>query len=235
MTTPLADDVLEALRRYDTPTICNALEALDSSYRTQGFTKQPLVCAFPQLPPIVGYAKTATMRAMCPSELNPESSRDMRFRYYDYICAEPNVPRILVIQDVDSQVGFGAYWGEVQTNLHRALGCVGGITNGSIRDLDEMAPNFQMLAGSIAPAHAWVHLHSFAESVDVCGMHTRDGDLVHADRHGAAVIPRALAPRVKEMCEKQIAREKVILDACRAPQFKLDALKQAIIQADQKY
>ena len=94
-----------------------------------------------------------------------------------------------MIQDLDDIVGFGAFWGEVQTNIHKALGCLGTITNGSIRDIPQVAPGFQMLAGSIAPSHAFVHVVDFGGNVNIHGMAVRSGDLIHADRHGAVVVP----------------------------------------------
>ena len=94
-----------------------------------------------------------------------------------------------MIQDLDDIVGFGAFWGEVQTNIHKALGCLGTITNGSIRDIPQVAPGFQMLAGSIAPSHAFVHVVDFGGNVNIHGMAVKSGDLIHADRHGAVVVP----------------------------------------------
>jgi hypothetical protein len=95
-----------------------------------------------------------------------------------------------VIQDLDGPlVGFGAFWGEVQTTIHKGLGCLGVVTDGCVRDITMMAPGFQVLAGSITPSHAWVHLVDIGGAVNVGGMMVSDGDLIHADRHGAVVIP----------------------------------------------
>ena len=99
-----------------------------------------------------------------------------------------------MIQDIDGpDVGYGAFWGEVQSNVHKALGCLGVITDGSIRDIPQWAPGFQALAGSIGPSHAWVHAESFGGEVRVAGMTVRSDDLIHADRHGAIVIPLDIA------------------------------------------
>ena len=95
-----------------------------------------------------------------------------------------------MIQDIDgADVGYGAFWGEVQSNVHKALGCLGVITDGSIRDIPQWAPGFQALAGSIGPSHAWVHAENFGGEVRVAGMTVRSDDLIHADQHGAIVIP----------------------------------------------
>ena len=105
-------------------------------------------------------------------------------------------PGISVIQDLDgADVGFGAFWGEVQSTVHKALGLVGVVTDGCIRDIPQWAPGFQALAGSIAPSHGHVHLAGFGQEVRVAGMLVRPNDLIHADRHGAVVIPAASQPK----------------------------------------
>src|SRR4029078_2476263 len=101
-----------------------------------------------------------------------------------YVASEPQ-PSIAVIQDLDDIVGFGAFWGEAQTHIHKPLGCLGTIANGSIRDIPAVAPGFQMLAGSIAPSHAFVHVVDFGGNVNIHGMAGRSGDIIPADRHAA--------------------------------------------------
>ena len=115
--------------------------------------------------------------------------------------------------------GLGAFWGEVQTNIHRALGCAGVVTDGSIRDIDQMAKGFFVLAGSIMPSHVHADIADFDRPVTVAGMLVSPGDLVHADRHGAAVIPAEVAAAIPETVDLLVRREKVILDACARPGF----------------
>ena len=222
----LNDSELKALRALDTPTVCNALEIVAPDRRGFGYNIEPLVCAFPDLPPMVGYARTATARAMRPAARDKEAVKAQRFEYFDYVAAGPG-PRIMVIQDLDAKPGYGAFWGEVQTNVHKALGCLGGITNGSIRDLDAMADGFQMLAGMINPSHAWTHLEDFGGEVNVHGMTVASADLIHADRHGAVVIPHQVARKVVEAAGLLARREAVILKACKSPDFTLELLKKA--------
>jgi hypothetical protein len=105
-------DELKALQKWDTPTICNALEILAPQRRTIGFTTSNLICARPGQPPMVGYARTATARAMLPPDRSKAEMRKQRFEYFDYV-ASGTAPRIMVIQDLDSQPGYGAFWGEV--------------------------------------------------------------------------------------------------------------------------
>ena len=149
---PLPASVLEALARYDTPTICNAMEIVAPERRLIGYTVKPLVCPFPTLPPIVGYARTVAIRSVLKSGLSAEEQSKRRIDYYEYVGTGFG-PRISVIQDIDGpDVGYGAFWGEVQSAVHKALGCLGVITDGSIRDIPQWAPGFQALAGSIGAA-----------------------------------------------------------------------------------
>ena len=108
------------------------------------------------------------------------------------------------------------------------MGCLGVITNGSIRDLDAIAPGFQLLAGKIGPSHAFVHVVDFKVEINIYGMTVRDNDLIHADRHGAVVIPLEAAPQLPAAIDLVARREKVILDACRAPDFDIERLKKAM-------
>lgn len=230
---PISAELLEKLKSYDTPTVCNALEVIDSAYRLKGFTTKPLVAPFPDLPPMVGYARTATIRATHVHELSSSEARTQRIAYYEYIASGPG-PRIVVIQDLDgADTGFGAFWGEVQSTVHKALGCAGVVTDGSIRDIPQWAPGLNVLAGSIAPSHAHVHLSDFGREVRVAGMLVRSGDLIHADRHGAVVIPSALAEKVPAACDLMARKEAVILEMARKPGFTVAKLKEALARQDE--
>jgi regulator of RNase E activity RraA len=225
--------LLAKLASYDTPTICNALEIVDPARRLTGFTVKPLVCPFPQLSPVVGYAKTATIRAAHAHELDAKAAREQRLAYYEYVASKP-APGIAIIQDLDSHdSGFGAFWGEVQSAVHKGLGLVGVVTDGSIRDIDQWAPGFQALAGSIAPSHAHVHLADFGKQVRVAGMLVRSGDLVHADRHGAVTIPHDKADRIAAACDLLARKEAVILEMARAPGFNIAKLREALAKQDE--
>lgn len=228
---PHPASLLETLARWDTPTICNALEVVAPERRLIGYTTKPLVCPFPDLPAMVGYARTATIRATSPSSLSPAEQRAQRLAYYEY-CGTGHGPRISVIQDLDGiNIGFGAFWGEVNSSVHKALGCLGVVTDGSIRDIPAWAPGFQALAGSIGPSHAFVHLAGFGETVCVAGMTVSSDDLIHADRHGAVVIPANIAeklPDAAKLCER---REEPILSIARSPSFTVEKLKEALAKA----
>jgi len=224
-------ELLTRLAEADTPTVCNALELVVPERRAKGFTTRPFVVAFPTLAPIVGVARTATIRAREPSSRAPAEAKALRLDYYRYVAADA-LPTVAVIQDLDDPPGFGAFWGEVNSAVHKGLGCLGCITNGSIRDLDLLAPGFQLLAGSVGPSHAWVHLEAFGCDVEVHGMTVRHGDLVHADRHGAVVIPAEAASRLPEAIELCGRREAPILAAARAPGFTVEKLAAAWAEAE---
>jgi regulator of RNase E activity RraA len=228
----LDEKLFDHLRAFDTPTICNALELVLPERRAVGFTTTPFVCAFKDLKPIVGFARTATIRAGEPSGLPPAEARAKRIGYYEYVAAPPQ-PSLVVIQDLDPQPGLGAFWGEVNTAIHKGLGLSGCITNGSIRDLDMIAPEFQLLAGKVGPSHVWVHVVDTGLEVTVHGMTVRHGDLVHADRHGAVVIPPEALERMPAAIELMSRREAPILAEARAAGFTVERLKAAMAEADE--
>jgi regulator of RNase E activity RraA len=219
--------LLETLRQWDTPTICNGLEIVVPQRRATGFTTSQMVSCNPSLPPIVGYARTVTFRACEPPTRSAEEQKELRIGYYEYVAAGPG-PTIPVLQDIDPVPGFGAFWGEVQTNVHKALGCPGAVTNGSIRDLDMLAEGFHLIGGEVGPSHAHVHVDDFGKQVNVFGMSVSHGDLIHADRHGAVVIPHEAAEGLPAAIAKIEKKEKFILDAARSPGFTVDALRKAM-------
>src|ERR1700736_4361431 len=228
---PLPASLLEALGRYDTPTICNALEIVAPTRRLIGFTTKPLVCPFPDLPPMVGYARTTAIRSVLASGLPAAEQQKQRIAYYEYVGTGPG-PRINVIQDIDGPgVGLGGFWVEVTSSVHKALGCLGVITDGSIRDIPQWAPGFQALAGSIGPSHAYVHAENFGGEVRVAGMTVRSDDLIHADRHGAVVIPSDIAAKLHHAADLCGRRETPILEIARSPEFSLEKLKAALARS----
>ena len=225
--TTIDQALLEALRELDTPTVCNALEVVAPKRRGYGYTVDPLVCTRPELGSMVGYARTATIRAMHPSDLAGAEARAMQDAYYSYVDDGPK-PSIMVIQDLDGDSrGYGSFWGEVNSNIHSGLGCIGLITDGSVRDLPDVAEGFQMLADRVGPSHAFVHSVGYGTPVTVAGMRVKDGDLMHADQHGAVVIPHDVAEGVPEAAAAIARREAVIIGASQEPGFDMARLRQA--------
>jgi regulator of RNase E activity RraA len=207
---------LSALAAFDTPTICNALELLIPEARARGFTTRPAVCGFPSMKPVVGYARTARIRAKSPPASPPSEAREVRHAYYRYVDAGPK-PSLILIQDLDAaDAGYGAFWGEVHSAIHKGLGALGVVTDGSVRDIEQWAPGFQLLAGSIGPSHAYAHVVDFGGEIEVLGMRVRSGDIVHADRHGAVVIPPQTIRDLPAAAEKMARREAAILAVARA-------------------
>ncbi|HKE41631.1 MAG TPA: RraA family protein [Casimicrobiaceae bacterium] len=215
---------LAALAAFDTPTICNALEVVVPERRGTGYTTSFLTCGFPDMKPIVGFARTARIRAKAPPAASAAAVRTLRHDYYRYMDAGPK-PSIVIIQDLDgSEAGYGAFWGEVQSAIHRGLGALGVITNGSVRDIDQWAPGFQFLAAKIGPSHAYVNLVDFGGEVEVMGMAVRSGDIVHADRHGAVVVPSSAVRDLPAAAQRVAAREARILAVARAPECTAERL-----------
>ncbi len=213
------------LRSIDTPTVCNLIEALAPERRGAGYTVAHLHCPFPDLPPMVGFAKTARIRAR--DAVSGPSYLQKRLEYLDYVAAAPR-PSVVLIEDRDEPAGYGAFWGEVQTNVHKALGCLGTVTNGAIRDIAAVAKGFQMLAGSIAPSHAYVHVVAFGVPVTIHGMTANSGDPIHADRHGAVVVPVEKIDAMQAALDGLIKREARIIAAAHQPGVTVEAIKAAI-------
>jgi len=219
---------LEFLRSIDTPTACNLIEIVAPHRRGFGYTVRHLHCPFPDLPPMVGYAKTVKIRARDPAGGSAASYMERRLDYLDYVAAAPQ-PAVSVIEDIDGEhVGYGAFWGEVQTNVHKALGVLGVVTNGSVRDIPMVASGFQMLAGSIAPSHAFVRIEEFGVPVNVHGMAVESGNLIHADQHGAVVIPEDKVDEMMRALEGLTEREARIIEAANAPDMTVEKLKAAM-------
>jgi regulator of RNase E activity RraA len=218
----------EFLHSIDTPTVCNLIEIVTPHRRGFGYTVKHLHCPFPDLPPIVGYAKTVKIKSKDAFKAGDAGYMAKRLDYLDYIASAPR-PSISVIEDTDGEhVGFGAFWGEVQTNVHKALGVLGVVTNGSVRDIPMVAKGFQMLAGSIAPSHAFVHMEEYGTPVNVHGMAVESGDLIHADQHGAVVVPADKVDEMMKALEGLTEREAKIINAANDPDMTIEKIKEAM-------
>lgn len=214
---------LAALRRLNTPTIANAIETFDVRPRNAGFTGPEIRCMFPEFEPIVGFAVTATIMA---DQAGAGTRNAPRPEYWEYIASVP-APRVVVIQDLDQPPAIGSFWGEVNGNIHKALGCIGTVTNGGVRDLDEVREiAFQMLASAAIVSHAYIHLVDFGTPVKVGGLVVNSGDLIHADKHGAIVIPQEIADDVPRAAEEVERRERRIINYCKSPGFTIAGLRE---------
>jgi 4-hydroxy-4-methyl-2-oxoglutarate aldolase len=220
----VTNEDLFTLKRFTTPTISNALESLGLAQREQRYTDSSIRCLFPEFGAIVGYACTLVIRSAGPC-VNPRFTS--RKPYWDHILSAPG-PRIVVSQDLD-QPPRGAYFGEVNANIHRALGCVGLITNGCVRDLEEVrALGFPFYAAAVSVSHAYCHLEDFNQPVTVGGMTVRPGELIHADRHGALVIPPEYMPRLAAAAREVEQYEKPMIELCKSPDFSTQKLAELL-------
>jgi regulator of RNase E activity RraA len=227
MTTyPFTQADLERLRQWDTPTICNGLELIVPERRAIGFTVEPMAVLHPDAAPIVGLARTGTVRAKEP----PRGAVANRLDWYDYV-AKASLPTIVVLQDLDDRPGYGAFWGEVNTTVHMKLGAEGCVTNGSFRDLSASAKGFQILGGRVGPSHAHIHVVDFGGPVNIFGMQAAHDDVIHADCHGAVVVPAECVTKLPAAIDLVTRREKVILDLCASPDFTPAKLREAVMKS----
>jgi regulator of RNase E activity RraA len=215
MNPTLTIEELNLLRTINTPTIANAIELLKIRGRGEGFTREPMRCMFPELGVTVGYAVTATIRSSTP----PHSEGGVTLKaYWDHIADYPS-PRVVVVQELD-QPPAGAWWGEVNSNIHRALGCIGLVTDGTVRDLDEVRPlGFQFIAAGVSVSHVYAHLEGFGKPVAVGGTTVHPGDIVHADKHGAIIIPQTHAREVLKAVLAVERYERPLIQICKSPEF----------------
>jgi 4-hydroxy-4-methyl-2-oxoglutarate aldolase len=220
----LSVEEIAALRRFSSPTIANAIETFQVRPRAEGVTSAGLRCIFPEFGVMVGYACTAMILSDQPA---PPKRLVSRAHYWEHTKNAP-APRVTVVQDLSPSPG-GAYWGEVNSNLHLALGSIGLITNGAVRDLEEVrATGFHLFASGVSVSHGFAHLEEFNRPVKVFGMTVNPGDLVHADRHGAVVIPAAIAREVAAAAHEIERSEKVIIRLCQSPEFSISELDKLV-------
>jgi regulator of RNase E activity RraA len=224
-------ETLAILRQHDTPTICNALEYVMGGRTAEGFTKSPTVCADPTLQPIVGFARTAKIRASSPAQRPATEVRALRMQYYEYVSAGTG-PNVVVIEDTDWPHCIGGFWGEMQVAQHKGLGVAGTLTNGVLRDLGMLDAGYQVVAGSVGPSHAFVHVTALDIPVTVFGMAVRPGELIHADRHGGVVIPAEHIEKMPAAIDIVLRKEQPVLKAARAPGFTVEKLRAAWLEAD---
>tara|TARA_B100000929_G_scaffold206043_1_gene164142 strand:- start:4290 stop:4997 length:708 start_codon:yes stop_codon:yes gene_type:complete len=222
----LDSELLALLRSVDTPTVCNAIEVAQGKRGFSEFTRGTMVSSNPEGGAMVGFAKTAKIAAIEPPKENNDIIKERRMNYYRYM-SEVDGPAIVVIEDVDYPECIGAFWGEINTKVHKGFGLSGALTNGVVRDLGDLAEDFPVVAGSIGPSHGFVHVREIDTPVSVFGIQVLPGDLVHADRHGAVVIPKEVIPILKDAIHKLFASERLILDPTEKTEFSFDDFKRA--------
>ena len=218
--------ILEQLRALDACTVSNAIERLDVRLRNEGFTDIAVRCLSPNLPPMVGYAATGRIRTA--------AAPTARYCYYDrmdfweYLAAIP-APRVIVLEDMDAKPGFGALFGEIHAQIGRALGCIGYVTNGAVRDLPGIArTGFHLFARGVSVSHAYAHVVDFGEPVEVGGLSVNPGDLLHGDMHGVVSVPIDIAGQIPKVAAELFGQGKELIDLCQSPQFSMEKLRKQI-------
>lgn len=216
------EEVLYALRRIDTCVVSNAIETFELRLRNAGFADSRIRCMFRDFPPLVGYAATARLRSGTP----PMSGRFYRDRadWWKSILEVP-APRIVVMEDLDKPPGVGAFLGDMHAAILKALGCVGFVTDGAVRELPRVHDlGLQLFAGSVAVSHAYAHIFDFGSAVKIGGLEIKQGDLLHGDQHGILSIPIEIAAEIPEAAEKSQRAEQRVIDFCRSKAFSVEEL-----------
>ena len=207
----LTEKQIDELKKYDTPTIANAIEFFGLRSRTEGIMNQSIKCILPNGKTMIGYANTARVSAISPSSTDQTK---IWMEYYSKLQTTPR-PSIAVIQDSDF-VPTGSFWGEVNATVHKSLGCVGTVTNGGVRDLNEVEQlSFGYFASCLLVTHAYIHIEEFDCPVHVGGLTVNPGDLIAADRHGVILIPEEIAHQLAYACKKAGDAELPVLEGCR--------------------
>ncbi|HEY4949363.1 MAG TPA: RraA family protein [Candidatus Acidoferrales bacterium] len=223
---PLMPLQLEQLRSLSTCVVASAIETFGVRLRNRGFTDSRLHCFFPEMPTTVGYAATARIRSSDPP-MEGHSYYE-RGAWWDSLRQIPE-PRVVVVEDVDSNPGLGAFIGEVHANILLALGCIAVITNGAVRDLAGVRKSgLQMFAGNVSVSHAYAHAFDFAGTVEIAGLSVQPGDLIQGDQHGVQTIPRSIAPRVPAKALEILQQRKQLIEFCRSDSFSITKLRERL-------
>ncbi|MCR9135970.1 MAG: RraA family protein [Alphaproteobacteria bacterium] len=222
----MKDSLLALLRTVDTPTVCNAIETAQGKRGFAAFTRGTMLSSAPTDPPVVGFARTARIAGLQPPTEPADVIKARRMDYYRSMASGPR-PALAVIEDTDYPDCISAWWGEVNTTIHSGLGLCGALTNGVMRDLGDLAPDFPVIAGSVGPSHGFVHVREVGTPVNIFGLTVEQDDLIHADRHGALVVPAEVIPDLESAIDKLIATEQIILGPAREPDFDMAKLEAA--------
>lgn len=219
----LTTEELDILKKYDSPTVSNVIELLDVRPRTEGYMDRRIVARFPEMPPMVGYASTATFRSATPK--GNESYGSLKEQVEAFL--ELPGPPIVVFEDLDNPL-VGATFGELMCSSYKAFGAQGLITSGAGRDLDQVRKlNFPVFTNEILVSHGYSQIPSIHIPVNVGGMTINPGDLLHGDANGVVLIPESIAKDVVQGCQPFIEAEAVILDYLKGDNITPKGLSEA--------
>jgi regulator of RNase E activity RraA len=218
----LSEEELSALRQFDTCMIANAIEKFNVRLRNTGFTDGKMRCMFPDAPPMVGYAVTGRLRSGDPPIAGSffHDRGDLWTRI-----PETQAPRILVLEDIDEKPGRGAFVGDMHAAILNALGCVGYVTNGAVRELPSVRRiGVQLFAGTVAVSHAYAHIFDIGIPVTVDGMEVHTGTLLHGDQHGLVTVPAEIAAEIPNVAAKLQRCEQEVIEFCQSKSFSVEKL-----------
>ena len=218
--------LIKITSKFDTPTMCNAMDVILGTRSATGFTRNPVVTAQISTQPIVGFAKTAKTRALSPPLVSQKEINAMRMKYYEYIVKDEKNP-VVIIEDTDYPNCIGAFWGELNVAVHKGLKIKGTVTNGLLRDLGMLDSGYQVIAGGVGPSHAFVHLTELDTPVNILGLEIKPGAFIHADQHGAMTVPSKHLDALPHALDLVVKREVPILEAARKKGFNIEKLKEA--------
>jgi 4-hydroxy-4-methyl-2-oxoglutarate aldolase len=226
----LSEAEMEALRRLSSSILASSIERFGVRLPNTGFADSTIRSIFEDSPPTLGYAATVRIRT---SEPPMEGSSYYRSTtWWNHILSTPE-PRIVIVEDLDHPPGRGAFAGEVHAHILMALGCVGLVTNGTVRDTNVIEPTgFQMFAGGLAVSHAYAHVFDFGGKVSVGGLEVRPGDLIHGDRHGVQTIPLEIAAAVPHIAKRIMKRRQELIGLCHSADFSSEKLRAAIQETE---
>lgn len=225
---PLDAEALELLSKLDTCAIANSIEATGVRLRNEGYMDSTIHCLFPDLPPLLGYALPLRVRTDGPPI--EELAYVDRVDWWEQFLAIPQ-PRLLVVDDEHGNAASGSILGEVHTNVYRALGCAGVVTNGAVRDVPALRKlGFPVFANHVSVSHAYAHVVAVGEPVTVGGLQIRTGDLLHGDIHGILSIPLQVAPELPAIARRQKKEEQALIEYCRSAGFTVEGLKRLLMR-----
>lgn len=210
MSVVVAQDVLDKIAAYDVPTISNAIEFFGLRPRTEGFAGPTVRSQFGESTTRIGFASTARVSAVQPPT---DEQKGLLGEHFKSVREAPK-PTFAVVEDIDESP-VGSFWGEVNATVHLSLGCVGVVTNGGVRDLEEVrALGFGYYASCVLVSHGYIHVEAVGTPVTIAGLTVNPGDLLAADQHGVVSIPLEIVDRLPAACAHAAAAERPVLDPC---------------------
>mgnify|MGYP006298508077 CR=1 FL=1 len=210
MSHAIDQEVLDRIATYDVPTISNAIEFFGLRSRIEGFAGPSVRSMFAESITRIGFASTAKVSASQPPT---DDQKGLLGQHFESVREAPK-PTLAVIQDTD-QRPVGSFWGEVNATVHLSLGCVGVVTNGGVRDLEEVRSlGFGYYASCVLVSHGYIHVEAVGVPVTIDGLAVNPGDLLAADQHGVVSIPLEIANRLPAACAHAAAAERPVLDPC---------------------